>query len=91
MTKEELYKELLTTQPQAQVVVVIEELSELQKELCKYLRGKYDWYNFLEEYVDVLIVMEQMKILFELDDGKILRFKRDKLNRLKDRFKNNCL
>ena len=91
MNRDELYRELLTTRTQSQVIVAIEELSEFAKELCKYLRGKLDKNNLLEEYVDVYIMMEQMKILFDLQDEDIQRFMEYKLNRLEKRFKNNEL
>ena len=44
-----------------QIVVMMEEMSELQKELCKYLRGKYSPANIAEEIADVEIMLEQMK------------------------------
>lgn len=47
-----------------QIVVMMEEMSELQKELCKYLRGKYSPANIAEEIADVEIMLEQMKMLF---------------------------
>ena len=91
MNQDELYRELLTTRTHNQVVVAIEELSEFAKELCKYLRGKPDAGHILEEYVDVIIMMEQMKILFNLQDEDIERFKNYKLARLEQRMKNNTL
>mgnify|MGYP001539651347 CR=1 FL=1 len=47
-----------------QIVVMMEEMSELQKELCKYLRGKYSPASIAEEIADVEIMLEQMKMLF---------------------------
>lgn len=91
MTKDELYRQLLTTRTQSQVIVAIEELSEFAKELCKYLRGKLDIGHLLEEYVDAMIMMEQMKILFELKDEDIQKFKNCKLTRLEERMKSNNL
>lgn len=40
-----------------QIVVMMEEMSELQKELCKYLRGKYSPANIAEEIADVAPVV----------------------------------
>ena len=48
-----------------QIIVAIEELSELQKELCKYLRDKTNIRNISEEMADVEIMLEQLKIIFE--------------------------
>ena len=45
-----------------QRVVAIEELSELQKELCKSLRGQTDMQHIAEEIADVQIMLEQMMI-----------------------------
>lgn len=67
-----------------QIVMVFEEMSELQKELCKYLRGKYSPANISEEIADVEIMLEQMKMLFccadDVRDGR-----RRKVARLKKR------
>ncbi len=67
-----------------QIVMVFEEMSELQKELCKYLRGKYSPANIAEEIADVEIMLEQMKMLFccadDVRDGR-----RRKVARLKKR------
>ena len=48
-----------------QLIVAIEELSELQKELCKYLRDKTNIRNISEEMADVEIMLEQLKLIFE--------------------------
>ena len=48
-----------------QIIVSIEELSELQKELCKYLRDKTNIRNISEEIADVEIMLEQLKLIFE--------------------------
>ena len=67
-----------------QIVMVFEEMSELQKELCKYLRGKYSPANIAEEIADVEVMLEQMKMLFccadDVRDGR-----RRKVARLKKR------
>lgn len=91
MNKDELYKELISKYGDKQLIIAIEELSEFAKELCKYLRGKLDKSNLLEEYVDAMIMMEQMKILFELKDEDIQKFKNWKLTRLEERMKKNQL
>lgn len=50
-----------------QMIVAIEELSELQKEICKLLRGKGDRNHLLEEVADVKVVIEQIEMMFDLD------------------------
>ena len=66
-----------------QIVVMMEEMSELQKELCKYLRGKYSPANIAEEIADV----EQMKMLFCCADD-VHDVRRRKVERLKERLDN---
>lgn len=89
--EEVLYKELLSLNPTAQMIVAIEELSELQKELTKALRNKIDRVAILEEYVDVSIILEQIKILYKLNDKDINLMKKIKLDRLQERLENNNL
>lgn len=51
----------------AQILMVFEEMSELQKELCKWLRsGKSPTLLHLiaEEIADVEIMLDQMKLVF---------------------------
>ncbi|MCL2280724.1 hypothetical protein FWC31_02455 [Candidatus Saccharibacteria bacterium] len=64
----------------SQQVMAIEEMSELQKELCKYLRrtensGEYTKEeieetisNIQEEIADVLIIVTQMRSIFGADE-----------------------
>lgn len=67
-----------------QRVIAIEELSELQKELCKSLRGQTDRQHIAEEIADVQIMLEQMMILYELHyDVATWRWK--KVDRLHER------
>ncbi len=47
-----------------QQVVALEELSELQKEITKLMRGQGGYMNLAEEIADVEIVIEQLKILY---------------------------
>lgn len=67
-----------------QIAMVFEEMSELQKELCKYLRGKYSPANIAEEIADVEIMLEQMKMLFCCTDD-VRNERRRKVERLKER------
>lgn len=70
-----------------QIVVMMEEMSELQKELCKYLRGKCSQANIAEEIADVEIMLEQMKMLFCCADD-VRDVRRRKVERLKVRLDN---
>lgn len=48
-----------------QKLMVMEEMSELQKELCKNSRGCDNYLHIAEEIADVLIMLEQMVILYD--------------------------
>ena len=67
-----------------QIVMVFEEVSELQKELCKYLRGRGSFEHIAEEIADVEIMLEQMKMLFCCTDD-VRNERRCKVERLKER------
>ena len=43
------------------------------------------WVNVVEEIVDVEIMLEQYKIIFDISDDMISKFKNQKLYRLADR------
>lgn len=64
----------------AQIVMVFEEMAELQKELCKYLRGRQNEAEIAEEIADVRIMLDQMELLFGLDTESIRRKKLDRLS-----------
>lgn len=51
-----------------QMVVAIEELSECQKEICKYLRGFGNAGNLAEEIADATICLEQLQYFLGLDE-----------------------
>lgn len=77
----------------AQTVVAIEELSELQKELCKAIRtGISDPENrdhIAEEIADVYIMLEQMEALFDVSEDVPL-YRIAKIDRLGKRLKENA-
>ncbi len=47
----------------AQVLMVMEEMAELQKELCKHARGKANVDDIAQEIADVQIMLDQMILL----------------------------
>lgn len=65
------------------MVVAIEELSEVQKELCKVYRGKGDMEHLAEEIADATIMLEQMRYFFGLND-MVCRKMDAKVQRLDD-------
>lgn len=70
----------------AQLNVVIEELSELIKEVCKIKRGIGNMTNLAEEVADVEIMCEQLRYLYNID-SEVDSWKESKLTRLADRLK----
>ena len=48
-----------------QLIIAIEEMSELTKELTKAIRGYDKQVNFIEEIADVRIMLEQSEIIFD--------------------------
>lgn len=70
--------------PEAQTVMVFEEMSELQKELCKHARGKDNREAIAEEIADVRIMLEQMCILHNCDE-LAAEYEEKKLERLRER------
>jgi NTP pyrophosphatase (non-canonical NTP hydrolase) len=70
----------------AQLTVVIEELSELAKEICKVKRCIGDLDHLAEEVADVEIMCEQLRYIYDLDFA-VDAWKKSKLMRLEDRLK----
>jgi NTP pyrophosphatase (non-canonical NTP hydrolase) len=65
-----------------QTMVAIEEMSELTKELCKNFRGRKNKDAIAEEIADVIIMLEQLRLMYGVNDdvnkhmdAKILRLK----------------
>ena len=69
-----------------QMIVAIEELSECQKEICKILRGGEDYRHLAEEVADATIVLEQIRLMFNINDC-VCDFMDKKIKRLDDRVK----
>lgn len=67
-----------------QVMKAVEELSELQKELCKYFSSEEDKDHIAEEIADVRIMLDQMAMLFDVERDE-LEWREQKLERLAGR------
>ena len=57
--------------PEKQLIVAMEELSELIKELAKYMRGNGNEENLQEEVCDCTIMIDQLKMMFFFDEDDI--------------------
>lgn len=71
-----------------QAVVAIEELSELQKEICKALRGECNTDNLAEEIADATIMLEQLRDIFDINDAVCEKMD-EKVERLQRRVERN--
>ena len=90
MKNTEIYEKLLEKYGDKQLIVAIEELSELQKEICKYLRNRQIMKkNIIEEIAVVEIMLEQIKLYFNFDQKIIDAVKEMKLIRTKERMLKN--
>lgn len=70
--------------PVLQMIVAMEEMAELQKEISKAIRLKLNLRNLAEEIADVEIMLAQLKLIYSCED-KVDEWKRSKLDRLKKR------
>ncbi len=66
---------------ESQKIMVIEEMSELTKELCKELRNRGDVGHIAEELADVEITLAQIKMIYNIHQA-VDEQKDYKLNRL---------
>lgn len=86
MEKEEIYLKLIQKfGVETQSVVAVEELSELQKEVCKMLRKIGNVHNLAEEIADTLIVIEQLMLIHNCESEVVL-LKQQKLQRVYERY-----
>lgn len=87
MNKSEIYKKAVQQWGKPmQIIMALEEMAELSKELTKNLRGKENDLQVCEEIADVEIMMEQLRVIFNKYKGKdnaIDMEKETKLCRLK--------
>lgn len=81
--EEEIYSKVIKKYGfEHQLIVAIEELSELQKELTKALRGKIRIDKLHEEIADVEIMICQLKMIYSMSEIEIK--KSEKLARLEE-------
>lgn len=52
-------------------LICLEELSELQKEITKHLRGKVNMHNLVEEMADVYICLKSLQSGLFISDREI--------------------
>ena len=86
MNEKEIYRQALEKWGEKQIAMVFEEMAEMQKELCKNLRGRENRAEIAEEIADVEIMLAQMKLYYGIEEG-VKRHKILKLQRLEKRLK----
>ena len=91
--KEILQKAIDTYGVRAQSIQAIEEMAELTKVLAKISKdfiGKSSLkkQDLMEEYVDVSIMLEQLKIIYEITDEEYKSMYDSKMKRLRERIEN---
>ena len=69
---------------EAQTKMVLEEMSELQKEICKRWRGADNIGNIAEELADVEIMLDQLKMMLDIE-VEVGQYRHEKLLRLQNR------
>lgn len=80
------YKQAIKTYgKKAQKLMAIEEMSELTKEICKDFRGMLDREHLIEEMADVLVTIDQLILMYEIDDVTVFNACCKKIERLKER------
>lgn len=68
----------------AQILMIIEEMSELSTELCHVIRNRGDGFKVAEEVADVELMLEQIKYIFDIEKS-VEAYKEQKLRRLEER------
>lgn len=81
---EEILKYLAQRNGFEQDVFVLEEMSELQKELMKHRRGKKNRKEIVDECVDVLLTIQILLEVYNATEDEIKSLMNFKLNRLRD-------
>ena len=84
-----IIKQMISKYGEKQLIVAIEELSELQKEVCKDLRGTGDREHIIEEMADVQLVLDELKEYYGISQEEIYRIKRAKMLRTEKRYLEN--
>ena len=81
-------RQILNKQGDTSLIIAMEELAELQQALSKFLRKKPDMDNLHEEFADVMICMEWIKMYCHLEESEISKWLNYKQNRLIQRYEN---
>ncbi len=84
-----VYLQLLSEYKDKQMIVAVEEFSELQKEICKGMRNKLDKEHLAEEIADAEIMIRQVKLYYDIPESAVDEQIQAKLKRTKERYLNH--
>lgn len=85
MTRDEILKSAIDRYGNtSQLIVAMEEMAELTKELSKFFRGAHNQYAIAEEIADVRIMLEQLEIMFDCA-GAAAAYQEAKVERMRKR------
>jgi len=70
-----------------QMVMVIEEATELNKEICKWLRGRNNKDELTEEVADLLIMLQQLLFITGITSHELQQQADLKIERIKKALK----
>ena len=73
----------------AQVWMVIEELSELMKELCKLQRNQTDYNKLVDELADAFIMLNQLQLMLGITDEELQVAIHGKAKRLAEKLRDH--
>lgn len=82
---EDLVNNLKIRGEKTQIIKTCEEMSELQSALLHFCNGKDSVTHVTEEIADVLVMIEQLKIIFNIHDEELEDIMSYKILREKDR------
>lgn len=82
--RENIVAEVLSIRPEENLIIAMEELSELIKEISKNLRNKGNYINTCEEVVDVEFALSVVKQYIHANEDDLNKIRNLKLNYLKE-------
>lgn len=80
-----LGKTIIKNGIKTQSVIAMEECAELIKEISKQIRGIGDKEHLIEEMADVYIILEQLKVMYNITNEDVDRWLDKKVARLEGR------
>ena len=80
---------LIANGDRVQMTKAVEEMGECIQAICKVMLGGQDFDHLAEEIADATIVLEQMRLMFNIND-RVCEYMDAKVMRLEDRLRRIC-